>query len=188
MSRNIDRDLKRFRQIVRGRVRKNLKRYVTHGEMIGRKGRETVSIPELVAEPLRNSLGWAQRQIYDAGLKTRVYGRANIPQNRPTIVVSNHCSHLDMGLVKFALGPYGRKLVRQLPPPSRGSEWCGVATAQGCGTSSPLRWELSIRTNHRSGLERKARRFCADHSLQATSELFCEVLHRDMEKLADVEY
>ena len=26
-------------------------------------------------------------------------------------MVSNHCSHLDMGLVKYALGPYGHKLV-----------------------------------------------------------------------------
>lgn len=45
MSRRIDQDLKRFRQIVRGKVRKNLSRYITHGEMIGRKGREAVSIP-----------------------------------------------------------------------------------------------------------------------------------------------
>ena len=45
MARTIERDLKRFREIVRGRVRKNLRKYVTHGEMLGRKGRETVSIP-----------------------------------------------------------------------------------------------------------------------------------------------
>ncbi len=45
MARSIDRDLRRFQQIVRGRVRKNLRKYVTHGEMIGRKGREMVSIP-----------------------------------------------------------------------------------------------------------------------------------------------
>lgn len=45
MSRPIDRDNQRFRSIVKGKVRKNLKKYVTHGEMIGRKGRELVSIP-----------------------------------------------------------------------------------------------------------------------------------------------
>ncbi len=45
MSRNIERDHQRFKQIVRGKVRDNLKKYVTHGEMIGRKGRELVSIP-----------------------------------------------------------------------------------------------------------------------------------------------
>jgi len=41
----IQRDTDRFREIVRGKVRENLKRYVTHGEMIGRKGRDLVSIP-----------------------------------------------------------------------------------------------------------------------------------------------
>ncbi len=45
MARSIDRDLSRFKDIVRGRVRQNLRKYVTHGEMIGRTGRETVSIP-----------------------------------------------------------------------------------------------------------------------------------------------
>ena len=45
MARSIDRDLTRFKDIVRGRVRQNLRKYITHGEMIGRTGRETVSIP-----------------------------------------------------------------------------------------------------------------------------------------------
>ena len=45
MTRAIDRDNQRFKQIVRGKVRENLRRYVTHGEMLGRKGREIVSIP-----------------------------------------------------------------------------------------------------------------------------------------------
>ena len=41
----IDHDLGRFRQIVKGKIRENLRKYVTHGEMIGRKGRDLVSIP-----------------------------------------------------------------------------------------------------------------------------------------------
>ena len=41
----IERDKSRFKQIVRGKIRENLKKYVTHGEMIGRKGRDLVSIP-----------------------------------------------------------------------------------------------------------------------------------------------
>lgn len=45
MARAIDRDFQRFKQIVRGKVRENLKKYITHGEMIGRQGREYVSIP-----------------------------------------------------------------------------------------------------------------------------------------------
>ena len=45
MTRSIDRDNQRFREIVRGKVRQGLKKYITHGEVLGRKGRETVSIP-----------------------------------------------------------------------------------------------------------------------------------------------
>src|SRR5882762_3203086 len=41
----IDRDQSRFKQIVKGKIRQNLRKYVTHGEMIGRKGRDLVSIP-----------------------------------------------------------------------------------------------------------------------------------------------
>jgi long-chain acyl-CoA synthetase len=51
-----------------------------------------------------------QAQFNGPALGTKVYGRANIPQNRQTIVISNHTSHLDMGLVKYALGDYGRQL------------------------------------------------------------------------------
>src|SRR5947209_18673719 len=41
----IDRDASRFKQIDRGKIRENLRKYVTHGEMIGRKGNDLVSIP-----------------------------------------------------------------------------------------------------------------------------------------------
>ncbi len=41
----IDQDQRRFKQIVRGKVRENLKKYITHGEMIGRKGRNLISVP-----------------------------------------------------------------------------------------------------------------------------------------------
>lgn len=45
MSLKIDRDHSRFRQIVRGKIRKNLRRYISQGEMMGRKGKDIVSIP-----------------------------------------------------------------------------------------------------------------------------------------------
>jgi sporulation protein YhbH len=41
----IDQDNRRFKQIVHGKVRENLRKYITHGEMIGRKGRDLISIP-----------------------------------------------------------------------------------------------------------------------------------------------
>ncbi|MEM8864803.1 MAG: DUF444 family protein [Planctomycetota bacterium] len=45
MALNIDHDQRRFKEIVRGKIRDNLKKYVTHGEMVGRKGKDLVSIP-----------------------------------------------------------------------------------------------------------------------------------------------
>jgi hypothetical protein len=44
-SRRIERDRSRFQEIVRGHIKQDLKRYITGGEMIGRKGRQVVSIP-----------------------------------------------------------------------------------------------------------------------------------------------
>ena len=43
--RKIERDANRFRQIVRGKIKSDLRKYVTHGEMIGKTGGEFVSIP-----------------------------------------------------------------------------------------------------------------------------------------------
>ena len=45
MARQIERDLHRFRNIVHGRVKHDLRKYITEGEMIGRTGGEYVSIP-----------------------------------------------------------------------------------------------------------------------------------------------
>jgi len=45
MSTRIGRDLGRFREIVRGHVRKSLHKYMSSGELIGRQGRDLVSIP-----------------------------------------------------------------------------------------------------------------------------------------------
>jgi sporulation protein YhbH len=41
----IEQDHSRFRHIVKGTIRKNLKKYVSQTEMIGRKGKELISIP-----------------------------------------------------------------------------------------------------------------------------------------------
>ncbi len=42
---NIDQDVQRFRNIVKGRVRKDLKRFMSEGEMIGKQGDKYVKIP-----------------------------------------------------------------------------------------------------------------------------------------------
>ncbi|MEC8423582.1 MAG: 1-acyl-sn-glycerol-3-phosphate acyltransferase, partial [Myxococcota bacterium] len=69
-----------------------------------------IEIPEILRVPMKARFADVQRWFNGQGLKTRVIGRANIPQNRPTIVVCNHTSHLDMGVVKYALGAYGEQI------------------------------------------------------------------------------
>src|SRR5438876_2241754 len=41
----IERDHQRFKKIVRGKVKSNLQKYISRGEMIGKKGKDLVSIP-----------------------------------------------------------------------------------------------------------------------------------------------
>src|ERR1700730_9890377 len=41
----IERDYQRFRKLVRGKVKSNLSKYISRGEMIGKKGNDLVSIP-----------------------------------------------------------------------------------------------------------------------------------------------
>ncbi|MBI3828244.1 MAG: DUF444 family protein [Planctomycetes bacterium] len=41
----IERDHSRFRQIVRGKIKKELRKYMSNGELIGKKGKDLVSIP-----------------------------------------------------------------------------------------------------------------------------------------------
>jgi len=45
MSQRIDLDHGRFRQIIRGKIKQNLRKYISQGEMIGKKGKDAVSIP-----------------------------------------------------------------------------------------------------------------------------------------------
>ncbi|MFM9996253.1 MAG: DUF444 family protein [Phycisphaerales bacterium] len=45
MINKIEQDHQRFRQIVRGRIRKELRKFLSRGELIGREGRRFVSIP-----------------------------------------------------------------------------------------------------------------------------------------------
>jgi hypothetical protein len=45
MALRIEQDHNRFRQIVRGRIKRDLRKYISQGELIGRKGKDLVSIP-----------------------------------------------------------------------------------------------------------------------------------------------
>ena len=45
MAGNIDHDYKRFRDIIKGHVRKNLKQYIVNGHLIGKEGKDSIRIP-----------------------------------------------------------------------------------------------------------------------------------------------
>jgi len=45
MLRKIERDVKRFKQIVRGLIKKEFRKYLTEGELIGKQGKDLVTIP-----------------------------------------------------------------------------------------------------------------------------------------------
>lgn len=81
------------------------------GEEVGNQEEAgPLKVPQPVASLGKRVLGWAQHKTYDALMDVRVEGRGNIPANRNFIVASNHSSHLDMGLVKYALGEFGTEL------------------------------------------------------------------------------
>ena len=45
MAQKIDQDVARFKAIVKGRIKKELHKFVSTGELIGKKGRDIISIP-----------------------------------------------------------------------------------------------------------------------------------------------
>ena len=61
MVHRIEKDSTRFKQIVRSRIRKDLRKYITRGELIGRKGKYLVSIPLPQVETPRFRYGPKER-------------------------------------------------------------------------------------------------------------------------------
>ncbi|HEX8195428.1 MAG TPA: AMP-binding protein [Pyrinomonadaceae bacterium] len=61
-------------------------------------------IPSVVRVVGNKVVGFAQKTLYGNVLKTEIEGEDNVPPHTNFIVSSNHTSHLDMGLVKYALG------------------------------------------------------------------------------------
>jgi long-chain acyl-CoA synthetase len=70
-----------------------------------------IYVPTLVRTVGNRAVDRAQRLLYERVLDTHVEGRSNIPTHTNFIAASNHNSHLDTGLFKYALGEYGRDMV-----------------------------------------------------------------------------
>jgi long-chain acyl-CoA synthetase len=71
---------------------------------------EEIAVPAPLAQLGRKFLRLGQRALYEGLYDMKVVGAGNVPHDRNVLVVANHASHLDMGLVKVALGEEGRRL------------------------------------------------------------------------------
>ncbi len=73
---------------------------------------EEVEIP--VPEPLvtvgRQLVRLGQQALFGGMFDVKVTGEPFIPMNRNFLVIANHTSHLDMGLIKVVLGEQGQRL------------------------------------------------------------------------------
>jgi long-chain acyl-CoA synthetase len=107
-------------------------------------------IPSTVSAPIKSTMGKLQNALNGNVFNTKVSGRAYIPANRTIIVVSNHTSHLDMGLVKYALGDYGAKMTALAAKDYffEGNRW-KVAYFEHLTNVSPLDRKSGFRTSLR---------------------------------------
>ncbi len=69
-----------------------------------------IEVPDAVGSVGRSVIGFAQKVLYGGVFQVKTTGMAYVPANRNFLVVANHTSHLDMGLVKTVLGEHGQRL------------------------------------------------------------------------------
>jgi long-chain acyl-CoA synthetase len=72
---------------------------------------DEIHVPSFVREVGNRAGDALQRALYNQFLRTHYEGQSNIPPHTNFLVAANHCSHLDMGLTKMALGESGKDLV-----------------------------------------------------------------------------
>src|SRR5207248_9320859 len=67
-------------------------------------GEKEIQVPESIAAAGRAAIGFFQRALYGGLFDIEVSGKSHVPPGAPFLVAANHSSHLDVGLVKTALG------------------------------------------------------------------------------------
>jgi long-chain acyl-CoA synthetase len=70
-----------------------------------------LKLPGPLRRLAQSTFGRSLDSALEGWLKPRILGRGNIPSNRNVLVIANHASHVDLGLVNYALGATGRELV-----------------------------------------------------------------------------
>jgi long-chain acyl-CoA synthetase len=69
-----------------------------------------IPVPQSIAAAGRAAVEFFQRALYGRVFDIDIQGQANVPSDGAFLVAANHNSHLDVGLVKIALGEEGKKL------------------------------------------------------------------------------
>jgi long-chain acyl-CoA synthetase len=72
---------------------------------------DDIDVPRPLVALGRRALRGGMRALYERVLETDIYGGGQVPPFGGYIVAANHASHLDTGLVKYALGEQGEALV-----------------------------------------------------------------------------
>src|SRR5450432_237345 len=67
-------------------------------------------VPGAIARAGKRGLALAQKLLYERALSTKIAGESHVPHHTNFIVAANHASHLDMGVIKVALGDAGKEL------------------------------------------------------------------------------
>ena len=83
---------------------------VRASETLPAQEEKELAVPAMVAAAGRSVIGFFQEGLYRKLFDLEVEGAGNVPSNAPFLVAANHQSHLDVGLVKMALGEEGKKL------------------------------------------------------------------------------
>ena len=77
---------------------------------VGDQDESSFAVPAPVAAMGKAVLAWAQRRAYDGLFDIEVDGQGNIPANTNFIIASNHSSHLDTGLITYAMDGLGGEI------------------------------------------------------------------------------
>jgi len=76
-----------------------------------RANNDDIDVPAPLVSLGRRALRGGMRALYTRVLETDIYGSAQVPPFGGYIVCANHASHLDTGLLKYAVGEQGDALV-----------------------------------------------------------------------------
>jgi len=72
---------------------------------------DDIDVPRPLVALGRRALRGGMKALYQRVLETHVHGAAQVPPFGGYIVCANHASHLDTGLIKYALGDQGEAVV-----------------------------------------------------------------------------